>query len=144
MEDGVTIVPFSDAYAPRIERWYSQDATNALLKLPVSVAPNPQAGPDLSWVALAGTEPVGIAAISLDESSHTGYLLSVRVKPSERRKGIGARLVEHAMQQPATKEISHLRAYAELDNTAAQKILTRAGFSRTGYAAEGRLEYEKH
>lgn len=142
MQDDLTIVPFAEAYASRIEVWFSQDAVNALLKLPTSVIPATQASANRSWVALADKEPVGIATITLDET-HAGHL-NVRVKPSERRKGVGARLVEYALQQPATKEISHLRAFVELDNTAAQKILTREGFSRTGYTAEGQLEYEKH
>lgn len=135
--DDVEIVPLSPSLAAQIEDW-SSDPADSLLRR----STRNETGDDQGWVALVGDKPVAIVKISVD-SSRTGNL-DFTVKPSERRHGIGAHIVEYALGQPTVSALARLRAVVEYDNTAAQKILSREGFSQVGYTPEGRLQFERH
>jgi ribosomal protein S18 acetylase RimI-like enzyme len=135
--DDVEIVPLTPSLAAQVEDW-SGDSSNSLLR---RLARNDTQDNE-GWVALVGNKPVAIVKIDVD-SSRTG-VLDFTVKPSERRHGIGAHVVEYALSQPSIASLTRLRAVVEYDNTPAQKILSREGFSQVGYTPEGRLEFERH
>jgi ribosomal protein S18 acetylase RimI-like enzyme len=141
MSESLTIVPFEPAYAHRIETWSSHNAASMLLKQPGINSPA-ALGQVHSWVALSGDDPIAVATIHYD-SDHIGHL-DVMVKPTERRRGVGGELVEYTLNQPDVKDIRRIKARVEHDNIAAQKMLSRQGFSRVGDTDDGRLEFEKH
>ena len=66
------------------------------------------------------------------------------VKPSARRQGIGSQLVEYILRQPSVETLMHLHAAVDRNNIAAQKTLDEQGFTRTGYTADGRIEFARH
>jgi predicted acetyltransferase len=119
--------------------WAAEEPGRMLLKLPeIRTSGNEPIG----WVMLRNEMPVALATLELDGAS-SGHI-DILVKPSERRRGYGTKLLERVLQEHHIKTLHIVRASAELDNTAAQKVLTNAGFSRVGYAADGRIEFEKH
>lgn len=94
------------------------------------------------WVAVLDGEILGVGVIT-STPEHVAYL-DFEVKRSARRQGVGAQLVEGILSSPYVKTLTHLKARVTPDNTAAQKILTRRGFSRVGTSPEGQLEFERH
>jgi len=140
MEQPVVIVPLTSLYQSKIEAWASDDAGGALFK---------QSGTHLAdgqdsrgWAAVIGSDPIGAVTISRDPSGVD--FMYVIVKPSERRHGLGASLVKTALDDPETKKLTRLHAYVEPENTAAQKILIKRGFSQIGYGPDGQIEFELH
>lgn len=140
MTDDVAIVPFDPSHAADIGAWAGQHAMHTLFKLPSVVASSPNS--TLAWVALKKERPIGIVTVTRQHGA-IGQL-DVMVKPSEQRQGIGSQLVAHALTQPDVQAFSHVRAHIPQDSLGAQKVLTRKGFSRTGYTEDGLLEFEKH
>lgn len=136
--DDLQIVIADAHHLRQVEAWADQDASKILLEQSGTTAL--QHGS--AWVVLVHGEPVAVATIQLD-NEHVGYL-DFGVKPNERRQGIGARLVAYVLQQPQVRVLHRLHALIEPQNTAAQKIVTRQGFSNVGYAPDGRLEFAKH
>lgn len=140
MADSIAIVPTEQRHLAQIEAWSGQNALKTLLKLPEM--PLPGGRLDYSWVALYNDEPVAIAGVRFDEEQ-VGFL-EITVKPTELRQGIGAQLATFVLQQPSVQAVRKLHALVDFANTAAQKILSHEGFSPIGYAADGRLEFERH
>jgi ribosomal protein S18 acetylase RimI-like enzyme len=140
-QDDVTIVDLQPIHLAQVESWVSsQSASKALLKLP-SIDSLDQ--PEVSgWTAVRGHEVLAIATIELNKE-HVGYL-ECRVKPSERRHGIASQLIDYVLRQPSTKALIHLHAVVDPSNITAQKTLDTQGFTRTGYAADGRMEFARH
>ena len=139
--DDITFAPLSARHLAEIEGWSPASAVDMLLKQPGANSN----GADTSsqgWVALRGSEPIAVAIVTSDHQQ--GGYLDFFVKPSERRHGIGGHIVEHALAQPEVTSLRQLRALVEFDNTSAQKILSRRGFSSIGYSADDRLEFERH
>ena len=94
------------------------------------------------WAVLQDNEVLAIATVKLNKE-HVGYL-ECMVKPSARRQGIGSQLVEHVLRQPSVETLVHLHAVVDRGNIAAQKTLDEQGFTRTGYADDGRIEFARH
>ena len=140
--DGLTIVPLTENYASLAESWIAPDAATVLLNLSVTSGKFSSDKQSLGWVALLGKEPVAIATLTVDRQ-RIGRL-DFLVKPSERRQGIGAAIVTYVLEQPETQTVSKLEALVEFDNTAAQKILARQGFTSVGYSSDDRLRFERH
>lgn len=139
--DDITIVPLKHEHLAQVEGWSSsQNAAKALLKLP---------GTTLSltsdmhgWAAVGADDHVmAIATVKLNKE-HVGYM-ECRVKPSERRHGLGSQIVEYVLSQPEIKGLIHLRAAIDLANISAQKTLDEQGFFRRGYTADGRIEFSR-
>lgn len=137
MDDDITIEPLSPGFVDQIEGWSNPEAVRVLRGLPETGV----VGDQMGWVAVVGGQPIAVATVNAAGSA-TGFL-DFAVKPEERRQGVGARLVAYVLDQAAVNRFARLSAAVELDNTAAQKILTRNGFSRVGFATDGRLEYER-
>ena len=68
---------------------------------------------------------VGMMTV-LDE----GYISNVAVDPSCRRQGIGRALVEHVIEQAKQMVFKELTIGVDLDNFAALRLYTKAGFDR--------------
>jgi GNAT superfamily N-acetyltransferase len=141
MQQDITIVDLRPEHLAQVDRWASsQNATKALLKLPgTSLLPTSDMH---GWAVLRDNEVLAIATVKLNKE-HVGYL-ECMVKPSARRQGIGSQLVEHVLHQPPVETLIHLHAIVDQTNIAAQKTLDSQGFSRTGYAADGRIEFARH
>jgi ribosomal protein S18 acetylase RimI-like enzyme len=141
MQPPVTIVDLHPKHLTQVETWTSsQNTTNALLKLPgTSLSPTSDMN---GWAALRDDEVLAIATVKLNKE-HVGYL-ECMVKPSARRQGIGSQLVEYVLRQSPVETLIHLHAVVDSTNIAAQKTLNTYGFSRTGYAADGRIEFARH
>jgi ribosomal protein S18 acetylase RimI-like enzyme len=141
MPQDTTIVTLLQEHLAQVDRWASsQNATKALLKLPgTSLSPTSDMH---GWAVLRDNEVLAIATVKLNKE-HVGYL-ECMVKPSARRQGIGSQLVEHVLHQPTVETLIHLHAVVDQTNIAAQKTLDSQGFSRTGYAADGRIEFARH
>ena len=139
--DDVTFAPLSGQHLAEIEGWSSASAVDMLLKQPGAGASGIGAASQ-GWVALRGSDPIAVAIVTSDRQQ--GGYLDFFVKPSERRHGVGGRIVEHVLVQPGVAALRQLRALVEFDNTAAQKILSRRGFSSVGYSADDRIEFERH
>lgn len=140
MQD-ITIVDLQPEHLTQVETWASsQNAAKALLKLPgTSLAPTSDMQ---GWAVLHDNEVLAIATVKLNQE-HVGYL-ECMVKPSARRQGIASKLVAHILRQPAIENLQHLHAAIDRNNIAAQKTLDEQGFTRTGYAADGRIEFARH
>lgn len=135
------MIPLKQEHISQVEGWQSgQNATKTLLKEPVTgLAP----GSDIhGWAAVrADGEVVAIATVSLNRE-HVGYM-ECRVKPSERRHGIGSQMVDYVLGRPEIKGLIHLRAAIDLSNISAQKTLEEQGFFRRGYTSDGRIEFSR-
>jgi len=141
MDQDHTVVELRPEHLTQAESWVSsQSPAKTLLKQPgASLAPTSDM---FGWAIVDGNEVLAIATITLTKE-HVGYL-ECRVKPSIRRQGVGSELVGYVLQQPAVDNLVHLHAAVDSGNIAAQKTLDAHDFSRTGYAADGRLEYARH
>lgn len=138
MDEELTIRRLEVADQHQIEGWASPSALKTLLKLPeTSFGTNSNA-----WVALRNQVPVGVCSIN-ENSNGTAYLDFI-VKPSERRTGVGTVMIEAVLRDPVAGNIMRLRAVVEQDNTGAQKLLVKNGFSKIGFSEDGRLEFERH
>jgi len=141
MPQDITIVDLRPEHLAQVDRWASsQNATKSLLKLPgASLSPTSDMQ---GWAVLQANEVLAIATVKLNKE-HVGYL-ECMVKPSARRQGLGSQLVEHVLHQPSVETLIHLHAAVDRTNIAAQKTLDDQGFSRTGYSADGRIEFARH
>ena len=140
MQD-VTIVPLKPEHLAQIEGWASgQNAAKTLLKLPVpSLSPTSDT---YGWAALEDNGSVLAVATVILNKEHVGYM-ECRVKPSERRQGIGSQIVNYVLSQPEVKGLIHLRAAIDMANISAQKTLEEQGFFRRGYTEDGRIEFSR-
>jgi RimJ/RimL family protein N-acetyltransferase len=141
MQQDVTIVDLQPEHLAQVETWASgQNATKTLLKLPgTSLSPTSDMH---GWTVLHDKVVLAVAIVNLNKE-HVGYL-ECRVKPSAQRHGIGSELVAYVLRQPAIEALVHLHAVVDPSNIAAQKTLDENGFTRTGYAADGRIEFARH
>jgi len=141
MQQDITIVDLQPKYLTQVESWASsQNATKTLLKLPgTSLSPTSDMQ---GWAVLQDNEVLAIGTVQLNKE-HVGYL-ECMVKPSARRQGIGSKLVEYVLRQPSVETLVHLHAAVDRGNIAAQKTLDENGFTRTGYADDGRIEFARH
>ena len=137
----VTIVDLQPEHLTQAEAWAtSQNASKTLFKLPgASLSPTSDTQ---GWAVLQDNEVLAIGIVKLNKE-HIGYL-ECMVKPSARRQGIGSQLVEYILRQPSVETLMHLHAAVDRNNIAAQKTLDEQGFTRTGYTADGRIEFARH
>jgi len=134
----MTVVRMDSTYQAAIEGWASPNALKTLLKLPETSFGNN----DNSWVALRKGMPVGLCSVNGDDNG-VAYLDFI-VKPSERRTGVGSAMIEKVLNDPVVNSITRMHAVVTQDNTGAQKLLEKNGFSRIGFSEDGRLEFERH
>src|SRR3990167_459665 len=112
MNEPVAIVPITTEYQAQIEAWAGDDAGSALFKQSNSQL---LIGQDShSWVAVRNNEPVGAATITPNANGLN--FMYVIVKPSERRRGIGARLVDAVLEDPYAKSLTRLHSLVDPAN----------------------------
>jgi RimJ/RimL family protein N-acetyltransferase len=135
----INIVPLEADHLAQVGNWAPRDVAKTLLKLPGA----PFTAPDsFGWAAIRDQKVLAIATIQFNKE-HVAYL-NCMVKPTEGGHGVGTQIIEYTLEQPAVKELVHLHALVDQDNTAAQKILETQGFSRVGYGPDTKLEFARH
>jgi len=93
--------------------------------------------PDLLFVAVEGTEVIGSVMAGYD--GHRGWLYSVAVRQSDRRRGLGSRLVRHAEQALFALGCGKVNLQVRTSNEAIVRF-----YERLGYAVEDRLSLGRH
>jgi ribosomal-protein-alanine N-acetyltransferase len=79
------------------------------------------------WMALADDQPAGfiLCQVTADEAE----IMTLCVRPTYRRQGIGEQLVRHVLTQLPPSTALHLEVAA--DNNAARRLYERCGFAIT-------------
>lgn len=98
-------------------RWRSAFATDAAFR------------PDLSFVILEGTEPVGFAVLWVEDE--TGWVMQMGVRPEWRGKGLGEALLAHAIAAFAAEGLPTVALEVATNNPAARALYERMGFVAT-------------
>lgn len=136
----ISLTPLAPAEFSKYEGWFNQEAGDQALApaqsldslLADSLEP-------LAWrVTLVG-ETVALVIVMVD-SLHVGHINLV-VSPSARRHHVGSVAIAKLLLEPTIKKLAGLAAEVSAGNTGAQKILVKNGFAKTGYGAEGNLEF---
>lgn len=83
--------------------------------------------PASSFVACAGARLVG--GVLAGHDGWRGYLYHLAVKPDYREKGLGARLVNAAVEAIANEGIPKIHSLVKRDNLIAQQFWEACGFS---------------
>jgi len=97
----------------------------------------------------AGAEPSGIVA-AMREPDEPGVmqLVSMWVRPSARRAGVGDALVRTVVDWAAEQQARELRVWVMLENAPATHLYERNGFRATGRQTvrerDGAIEIEMH
>jgi ribosomal protein S18 acetylase RimI-like enzyme len=99
------------------------------------VLDNPWYGEQNIFFAMVGNEPVGFVNAGIDvglnreKNLKYGWILDVGVLKPYRRKGIGARLMVHAMQVLKGRKMTEALLYVDETNpTKATKLYEKVGF----------------
>lgn len=75
----------------------------------------------------------GLAAYALFQVvADEAELLRIAVDPEQRRRGLGRRLLDHALEELAAEGVSTCHLEVRADNTAAHGLYRRLGFEITG------------
>jgi len=89
-----------------------------------------------SYVAREGERVLGMVnimrTVSTAEGGSAGYLEDFVVRPELRGKGVGARLLAHAIERARADGLLRLILLTDGDNAGAQRLYERAGFVRSG------------
>jgi len=80
-----------------------------------------------AWTGWCEGEPLGF--LILDPGPDGVAELTLAVLPEARRRGIGQRLVEFALERGQTEEWSHISLLVGRDNSAAQAFFEAQGFT---------------
>ncbi len=138
----VTIVPYSDAFhRPEvISLWQTVFPNyNAPHNQPAVSIDNKLAANDgLFFVALAADSSSVIGTIMAGYDGHRGWIYSVAVAPTHRRKGIGTRLVTHAEQALTARGCPKINLQIMDGNDA-----VTAFYESLGFAIEKRISMAK-
>ena len=107
------------------------------------------------FLALAGDHPVGGATIAFDtpgermllERRDLGVLWDIRVRPESRRRGIGARLFEHAVEWLRQQGGTVMKVETQNVNVPACRFYAKQGcllgeVNRYAYAGHPRVAHE--
>ena len=88
------------------------------------------------YVARAGGRVLGMVnimrTVSTAEGGPAGYLEDFVIRPELRGKGVGARLLAHAIERARADGLLRLILLTDGDNAGAQRLYERAGFVRSG------------
>lgn len=119
--------------------WFDEDATNILFK--ESEALDLAMKGAQAWAGRLDGEIVAIAFFSLTVMNNGRIYFAV--KPSMRRQGIGAKLMELVLSESSINNLSTVQVNIKPENVGGQKILRKTGFVLTGNTADGLLEFER-
>jgi mycothiol synthase len=86
--------------------------------------------PDLSWVALAGDNPVGFITNAIDtrEEPPAGFIIQVGTRPDWRGRGLGAALVVRALRAWREANVTAVNLDVNVNNPTARRLYERLGF----------------
>jgi ribosomal protein S18 acetylase RimI-like enzyme len=135
----IPIVDYSDEHhrTSAIELWQAAFGYETAHNTPSLVIDKKLAVADgLFFVALAGKVVVGTVLAGYD--GHRGWLYSVAVHPSQRRKGLGARLVRHAEQALTVRGCVKINLQIVSANAS-----VKAFYEALGYSVEPRISMGK-
>jgi ribosomal protein S18 acetylase RimI-like enzyme len=135
----VTIIPYSDAAhrSQMMALWETVFGYEAAHNHPKAVIDKKlDANDELFFVAVAGDSVIGTIMAGYD--GHRGWIYSVAVSPSHRRKGIGTRLVMHAEQALTRKGCMKINLQIMEGN---ERVA--AFYSSLGFAVEKRVSMGK-
>jgi ribosomal protein S18 acetylase RimI-like enzyme len=134
-----TIVPYSDSAhrSPVVALWREAFGYDAPRNSPSLAIDKKMAVKDgLLFVAMQGETVVGTAMAGYD--GHRGWLYSIAVLPTYRRKGLGAALVVHA--ERALCDLGCMKVNLQL---LASNEVTASFYKRLGYTIEPRVSMGK-
>jgi ribosomal protein S18 acetylase RimI-like enzyme len=135
----IPIVDYSDEHhrTSTIELWQAAFGYETAHNTPSLVIDKKLAIADeLFFVALAGDVVVGTVLAGYD--GHRGWLYSVAVHPSQRRQGLGARLVRHAEQALTARGCMKINLQIVSANES-----VKAFYEALGYSVEPRTSMGK-
>lgn len=141
--DTLTITSFSDAsHRDRvIALWEAVFGYEAAHNRPALVIDKKLAVDDgLFFVALAGQEVVGTVMAGYD--GHRGWIYSVAVSPSYRRRGIGSQLVRFAERALASKGCVKVNLQIMEGNESVSAFYASLGFSVETRVSMGKRLHE--
>lgn len=87
--------------------------------------------PSIIYVFYVNDNPVGFAGMKFKINKYLSiHSVSIwyKIRPSERKKGYGARLVDKLIQRCLDLDITYMNASTSIDNYASRKILLKNGF----------------
>jgi ribosomal protein S18 acetylase RimI-like enzyme len=141
--DSITIIPFSNA-AHRtkvITLWEAVFGYEAAHNRPALVIDKKLAVDDgLLFVALSGQEVVGTVMAGYD--GHRGWIYSVAVSPTHRRRGVGSQLVAVAERALATKGSVKVNLQIMDGNESIAAFYASLGFSEEKRISMGKRLHE--
>lgn len=91
----------------------------------------------LAWRLMLDDETLALVTVAVDPF-HVGKLNLV-VDPRVRRRGVGSAVVRELVKQPEIKSLRGLEGEVPASNVAAQKILIKNGFAKTGQSLNGNV-----
>lgn len=87
------------------------------------------------YCARRGAEVIGMVSllfsVSTAEGGRVAWLEDMVVAPAERGRGLGTRLLRHAVREARALGCSRLTLLTDVVNEAAQRFYAREGFSRS-------------
>ena len=94
-------------------------------------AGDPDFRPALSWVALAGADPVGFITCAQDTalSIPTGFIIQTGTRPDWRGRGLATALVTRALRGCRDAGYSAVLLDVNVNNPTARRLYDRLGFS---------------
>ncbi len=92
---------------------------------------DPDFRPNLSWVALAGAEPVGFITCAEDsrESTPTGFIIQTGTRPDWRGRGLATALVIRALRGCRDAGYATAMLDVNVNNPTARRLYDRLGFA---------------
>ena len=139
MQD-LQVEPLDIKYLSLYEAWFDQRAANYSL-FKQSKLQDISSHNSWAWAGRIANEVVAVALFHLDDMRKGR--LNIAVKPSERRHGIGAKLTDLILKEPALKNSTSIFVSVEPENIAGQKILVKNGFSKVDFNEEGLIDFVK-
>ena len=139
----VTIIAFSDVAhrAKVIALWESVFGYEAAHNRPALVIDRKLAVDDgLFFVALSGEEVIGTVMAGYD--GHRGWIYSVAVSPSHRRKGVGSQLIQFAERALAARGCVKINLQIAEGNESVTGFYASLGFSVEKRVSMGKRLHE--
>ncbi|HUJ70826.1 MAG TPA: GNAT family N-acetyltransferase [Verrucomicrobiae bacterium] len=142
------LVPFRHEFFEEYSSWFRDPELNRHLG-PMNrewldcVLSEPEAS-GVTWAAFSDSVLVGVVETAFDPDNRLpAAITAVAVKPSLRRQGFGADIIREVLSRDHDKGQHDHIAYISPDNPAAQRLLTKLGFtpSSVAPAPSGYIEF---
>ncbi len=142
LPEGMTLVPWSGQRATEFYEVY-QDAFTERPRFPGwsedtwrhNFTDYPDFRPDLSLLAMEGTEPVGFTICHAEnegghKSEGTGWVSQMGVRPAWRERGVGGALLSEVMRRSQASGLGWAALEVSTENRRALRVYQRLGFER--------------